>query len=114
MTAPKAVLTPRTFPPFSANRPAVRDKRVPRPVWGLPSRVVFANRVGPRYSQSELARQCGVVQSVISQLVSWKALYGMRLETLYKIAKALDVSVPWLLGESKTGGPKKKPRKASR
>jgi len=92
----------RTPKPFVACARPERDVRVPEPLWDLPLRIEQANARGPRYNQTELADSAGLSQSVVSKLSNWTSLYGIRIDTIYKLASALDVSVPWLLGESKT------------
>lgn len=97
-----------TSKPFEAKEPAERDARVPESLWELPRRVERANAVGPRYNQTELAENSQLSQSVISKLASWSNLYGLRLDTLFKLAAALNVSVSWLLGDTKS--PRRAPR----
>lgn len=87
-----------------------RDERVPEGLWDLPLRIQRANDAGPRCNQTELAELAGLAQSVISKVMNRNNLYGIRLETLYKLAGALNVSVLWLLGESRAR--KARPRKS--
>lgn len=91
---------PRTTYPYRVDAAPERDPRVPPQVWALPKRLEQANLDGPRYNQTELARKSGLSQSVLSKLGSWSAIYGIRLDTLYRLSAALDVSVAWLLGET--------------
>lgn len=91
---------PRKVSPFAAIKPPQRDKRVPAKLWDLPRRIEQANLAGPRYNQTELAQKSGLSQSVISKLSNWQNIYGIRLDTIYALARALKVSVAWLLGEA--------------
>jgi DNA-binding Xre family transcriptional regulator len=101
----------RKYPPFAVTKNAEHDPRVPAPLRRMPHRIEQANDAGPRYNQSELAQKSGLAQSVISKLTRSSNLYGVRLETIYKLAAALKVSVSWLLGESDS--PERKPRRRS-
>lgn len=94
-------------------RPPQRDERIPARLWELPRRVERANLAGPKYNQHELARKSQVSQSVISKLGSWSNLYGIRLDTIYRLAAALKVSVCWLLGETTTEMRRAPPRSTS-
>jgi DNA-binding Xre family transcriptional regulator len=97
----RALARQRNPKPFEAAE-MERDARVPERLWELPERVARANAAGPRYNQTELAENSQLSQSVISKIANRSNLYGIRLETIYKLAQALDVSVPWILGETKT------------
>ncbi len=86
--------------PFSVTEPPVRDERVSDKVWGLPRRVETANRDGGfNYSQLQLAQAAELSQSLLSNLAAYHNLYGVRLDSLEKLAKALNVTLGWLLGE---------------
>jgi len=102
-------LKPKPFVALAATPEPIRDERVPEPLWNLPVRVEQANALGPRYNQTELAEKSGLSQAVISKLANRTNLVGIRLETLYKLAGALDVTVPWLLGETSRRRPRRKP-----
>lgn len=89
--------------PFAVAKPAPpRDERIPARLWGLPRRIEQANLAGPRYNQLELSRRAQLAPSVVCRLASWSNLYGLRLDTIYRLARALKVSVAWLLGETAT------------
>jgi transcriptional regulator with XRE-family HTH domain len=88
--------------PLKVNAPEETDERLPDGLRDLPQRVAEANRAGPRYNGIELARQSGLSQSVISRLANSSNLFGIRLDTIYRLAEALNVSVSSLLGESRT------------
>jgi len=90
---------PRKTTPFFADDPPEQDPRVPALLWELPRRIEQANEAGPRYNQTELAHKSGLSQSRISKIASWSNLAGLRLDTIYKLADALDCSLAWLLGE---------------
>lgn len=85
--------------PFAVGKAPRRDERIPARLWALPRRIERANLNGPRFNQLELARKSKLSKSVISRLLSWSNLYAIQLQTIYRLARALQVSVAWLLGE---------------
>ena len=95
----KQARKPTSEAPIAANKPARRDASIPPRLWELPTRIERANSAGPRFTQLELARKSQLSQSVISRLMSWSNLNGLQLATVYRLARALKVSVSWLLGE---------------
>lgn len=111
-TKRKAPPRPRKSKLFAAGALPPRDERVPAKLWELPVRIARANAAGPRYNQKELADKSGLSQSVLSKLNSWSNLFGLRLDTLYKLASALGTSVAYLLGEGGTATGKPRRRRA--
>ncbi len=109
-TVPKSPRRRRTRP-FSVVEPTDPDERIPEGLRELPRRIEEANQAGPRYNQSELAIRSGLSQSVISKLAGSTNLFGVRLDTVYKLAAALNVSVSYLLGESDDPTRQTRPRK---
>lgn len=81
--------------------PPAPDPRAHAGLLELPLRLQRANEAGPRYNQSELAEKSGLSQSVISKIANSANLYGIRLDTIYRLADALGVSVCSLLGDDK-------------
>jgi hypothetical protein len=106
----KQARKPTPEAPIAANKPARRDASIPPRLWELPTRIERANSAGPRFTQLELARRSQLSQSVISRLMSWSNLNGIQLATIYRLARALKVSVAWLLGEEPQ--PPRQPRAA--
>lgn len=62
----------------------------------LPSRL-RANRLRKGLSQAELASRVGIVQTAISQFET--GVKSPRLDTLVKLASALEISTAMLIGE---------------
>lgn len=83
---------------------------MPDALWQLPERIERANADGPRYNQTELAEQAGITQSVISKLSTRSNLRALHLDTIVRVAAALDVTVGWLLGETPAATPRRPPR----
>jgi transcriptional regulator with XRE-family HTH domain len=102
---------------FAPPPPGPDEERVHAGLLELPLRVQRANEAGPRYNQSELAKRSGLSQSVISKLANSANLYGVRLDTVYRLAGALGVSVCALLADgeppSRGAAARRQPRKTT-
>lgn len=91
---------PRKRKVLAVTPPLELDERIAARLRKLPQRVARANDRGPRYNQAELASKSRLSQSVISKLVNSSNLFGLRLDTIYRLAAALETSVAYLLGEA--------------
>jgi transcriptional regulator with XRE-family HTH domain len=94
--------------PFAAVPPAKPDLSLPTALRELPQRIAEANWAGPRYGQSELAARAGLAPSTLSRLAFSTNLVAFRVDTLCRIAAALDVSVAALLGDGPPPRPVRK------
>lgn len=85
--------------PFTVDESAV-DESLPDYLRELPRRIAKANAAGPGYSQVELAEKSGLSQAALSKLAFSRSLVGLRVDTLVRLSRALNVSVSTLLGDT--------------